>query len=126
MRVTGIEKQETLFLCGMMDSKALRFIRYQSIFSTVRSGDFDGLKQLVEQLNKDDAASLCDVMSLQNDAGETALYIAAEHNLSEIFRYLLKFCDLEVVKIRCKSDMNAFDVAAKRGHLGIPLFSAFS
>ncbi|KAI9091369.1 hypothetical protein K1719_028180 [Acacia pycnantha] len=103
----------------MMDPKALRFIRYKSIFSIVRSGDLDELKQLLEQLNSEDASSFSNVMSLQNDAGETALYIAAEHNLAEIFGFLLQYCDLEIVKIRSKSDMNAFHVAAKRGHLDI-------
>ncbi|KAJ1437873.1 PGG domain [Sesbania bispinosa] len=103
-----------------MESKALRFITHQSIFPTVRSGDLDGLKQLVEQLKQDDDGSpISDVMSLQNDAGETALYIAAEHNLQEVFSFLLKLCDFEVVKIRSKSDMNAFHVAAKRGNLDI-------
>lgn len=99
---------------GMMESKAMKFITHQSIFSMVRSGDLDGLKQLLEQLNKD----LSDVMSLQNDAGETPLYIAAGHNLVQVFSFLLKFCDFEVIKIRSKSDMNPFHVAAKRGHLG--------
>ncbi|XP_061351234.1 ankyrin repeat-containing protein At2g01680 [Gastrolobium bilobum] len=106
-----------------MESKALRFITHQSIFSTVGSGDLDGLKQLLEQVNKDDddngSSSLSDIMSLQNDAGETALYIAAEHNLQHVFSFLLNLCDFEVLKIRSKSDMNAFHVASKRGHLDI-------
>lgn len=108
-----------------MESKALRFITHQSIFSTVRSGDLEGLKRLIEQLNGEDddaSSSISDLMSLQNDAGETALYIAAERNLPQIFSYLLNFCDLEILKIRSKSDMNAFHVAAKRGHLGILSF----
>ncbi|XP_020221782.1 ankyrin repeat-containing protein At2g01680 [Cajanus cajan] len=103
----------------MMESKGLRFIAYQSIFSRVGSGDFDGVKRVVEQVKKEDASLLSDVMSLQNDAGETALYIAAENNLLEIFRFLLSLCDFDVVKIRSKSDMNAFHVAAKRGHRDI-------
>lgn len=119
----------------VMESKALplRFMTHQSIFSMVGSGDLDGLKQLVEKLNKEEddnnnnnktnmngssSPSVSDVMSLQNDNGETALYIAAEHNLRELFTFLLRLCSFEVLKIRSKSDMNAFHVAAKRGHLG--------
>lgn len=102
----------------MMESKGVRFLAYQSIFSSVGSGDFDGVKKLVEKVKNEEESSLSDVMSLQNDAGETALYIAAEHNLQEIFSYLLNLCDFEALKIRSKSDMNAFHVAAKRGHLG--------
>jgi len=69
--------------------------------------------------------SVSDVMSLQNDHGETPLYIAAHNNLKEVFTFLIKLCDFEVLKIRSKSDMNAFHVAAKRGHLGILLIPFF-
>ncbi|XP_014510113.1 ankyrin repeat-containing protein At2g01680 [Vigna radiata var. radiata] len=103
----------------MMESKGVRFLAYQSIFSSVGSGDFDGVKKLVEKVKNEEGSPLSDVMSLQNDAGESALYIAAENNLQEIFSYLLNSCDFEAVKIRSKSDMNAFHVAAKRGHLDI-------
>lgn len=123
-----------------MESKGLRFMTHQSIFTTVGSGDLDGLKKLLEKLNKEEdgdrsngsstsssSMSVSDVMSLQNDHGETPLYIAAHNNLKEVFTFLIKLCDFEVLKIRSKSDMNAFHVAAKRGHLGILLihFSFF-
>ncbi|KAJ1425350.1 PGG domain [Sesbania bispinosa] len=99
-----------------MDSKALCFITHQAIFNAVRCGDLEGLKQ---QLNKGESSSLSELMCMQNDAGETLLYIAAEQGFQEVFSFLLSFCDLEVVKIKSKSDMNAFHVAAKRGHLEI-------
>ncbi|KAK7398871.1 hypothetical protein VNO78_10045 [Psophocarpus tetragonolobus] len=103
----------------MMETKGVRFLAYQSIFSSVGSGNFDGVKKLIEKVKKEEGSSLSDVMSLQNDTGETALYIAAENNLQEIFSFLLSFCDFEIVKIRSKSDMNAFHAAAKRGNLDI-------
>ena len=106
-----------------MDSKAISFTTRQAIFSSVRSGDLDELKKLVEEFNKDeslDESAVCDIMSMHNDAGETALYLAAEHNCQEEFSHWLRFCNFEVVKIRStKSDMNAFQIAAKRGHLDI-------
>ena len=105
-----------------MDSRDLSLITDQYVFSTVQSGDLDGLKHVIHLLKKEgslNGLSVSDLMSLQNDAGETLLYIAAELNLCDVFSFLLKFCDLDVVKIRSKSDMNAFHVAAKRGHLGI-------
>ncbi|KAJ8758530.1 hypothetical protein K2173_000251 [Erythroxylum novogranatense] len=107
----------------MESSKSLRFIIHQSFFSAVRSGDLHSLKQIVEKLTKDETSdgfsSVSDLLALQNDAGETALYIAAESNLESIFSYLIKFCDVEAAKIRAKSDMDPFHVAAKKGHLGI-------
>ncbi|KAI5382801.1 hypothetical protein KIW84_070278 [Lathyrus oleraceus] len=115
-----------------MESKGLRFMTHQSIFTMVGSGDLDGLKKLLEQLKREDddnsnngssssssPMSVSDVMSLQNDHGETPLYIAAERNLKQVFDFLLQLCHFEILKIRSKSDMNAFHVAAKRGHLDI-------
>ncbi|GKV27306.1 hypothetical protein SLEP1_g36492 [Rubroshorea leprosula] len=107
----------------MIESKSLRFITHQSFFPAVRSGDFDSLKQLLDNLTKDDPSdgsfSVSDLMTSQSDAGETALYIAAEKNLQKVFSYLLSFCDIKTVKIRSKADLDTFHVAAKLGHLEI-------
>ncbi|KAG2708322.1 hypothetical protein I3760_05G186200 [Carya illinoinensis] len=105
-----------------MDSKSLRFITHQSFFSSVRSGDLDSIKQLFDKLTggeSSDGFAVSGLLALQNDAGETALYVAADNNMPELFTYLLRFSDLQTLKIRSKSDMDAFHVAAKRGHLGI-------
>ncbi|KAK9276132.1 hypothetical protein L1049_005663 [Liquidambar formosana] len=105
-----------------MDSKSFRFLTHQSLFTAVRSGDLESLKLLLDKLTdaeSPDRASISALMSLQNDAGETVLYVAAENNLQEMFSYLLKYCDLQTAMIRSKSDMDAFHVAAKNGHLGI-------
>ena len=98
---------------------SLRFIAHQAFFTAVRSGDLDSLRQIVG----DQPSDVSDLMSLQTDAGETALYIAADNNLEEIFSYLIKRCDLETVKIRSKSDLDAFHLAAKKGHLGMFSFT---
>uniref|UniRef100_A0A2P2JH77 Ankyrin repeat-containing protein At2g01680 n=1 Tax=Rhizophora mucronata TaxID=61149 RepID=A0A2P2JH77_RHIMU len=109
----------------MESSKSLRFITHQSFFSAVRSSDLESLKQIVEKLARDEqpngSSPVYDLMAMQNDAGQTALYIAAENDLGSVFSYLIKFCDCEVAKIRSKSDMDAFHVAAKKGHLGMIL-----
>ncbi|CAI8605440.1 unnamed protein product [Vicia faba] len=108
-----------------MDSKSLCFITHQKIFNVVRSGDLEGLKEILKHVDKGESSngsvssSISEFMSMQNDAGETLLYIAAEYGVKEVFGFLLSFCDLEILKIRSKSDMNAFHVAAKRGHLDI-------
>lgn len=118
-----------LFCLREMDSKALCFITHQAIFNAVRSGDLEGLKELLQKLNKGESSngssSISELMSMQNDAGETLLFIAAESGFKEVFSFLIGFCDFEVVKIRSKSDLNAFHVAAKCGHLGIFHFIGF-
>lgn len=97
-----------------MDSKSFRFITHQSFFAAVREEDLEALKNIIT----DDGSDPSSFMALQNDAGETALYIAAENNFVEIFNYLISFCDLQTVMIMSKADMNAFHVAAARGRLG--------
>lgn len=97
-----------------MDSKSFRFITHQCFFVSVREQDLEALKKLVE----DDGSDPSSLMALQNDAGETALYIAAENNFLEVFSYLLSFCDLQTATIKSKADMDAFHIAAVRGHLG--------
>lgn len=107
---------------NIMDSHSLRFITHHSFFSALRSGNLDAVKRLLDELTVDDTSdgsALSDLMALQNDAGETALYVAAENNQLDLFRFLLKFSDLQTLMIRSKSDMDAFHVAAKNGHLGI-------
>ncbi|KAM7254963.1 hypothetical protein ACFE04_020204 [Oxalis oulophora] len=105
-----------------MDSKKPNwFITKQSFFTAVRSDDLEQLKQLLSSSsssnNHDDVT---DLVGSTNDAGETPLYVAADNNFVKVFSYLVKFCDLDVVKIKAtKSDMNAFHVAAKKGHLEI-------
>lgn len=109
-----------------MDSlKSFRFITHQSFFSAVRSGDLETLKNIIDNLTKDEAPDgsslVSELMAMQNDTGETALYISAANNFQDIFSCLLKFCDVEIVKIRSRTDMNTFHVAAKKGHLGMIL-----
>ncbi|KAG4401888.1 hypothetical protein GLYMA_02G084900v4 [Glycine max] len=96
------------------NSKAVCFITHQAIFNAVRCGDLEGLK---EQLKNKGEEGVSEVMSMQNDAGETMFYIAAEIGLREVFSFLFGLCDMEVLKIRAKSDLNPFHVAAKGGHL---------
>jgi hypothetical protein len=107
-----------------MDSHSLRFITHHSFFSALRSGNLDSVKRLLDELTGDgpsDGSAVSDLMALQNDAGETALYVAAENNLLDLFRFLLSFADIQTLMIRSKSDMDAFHVASKQGHLGILL-----
>lgn len=108
---------------------SVRFITHQSFFSAVRSGDLTSVKEAVKDDGSDSdhpaaAASISSgLMELQNDNGETALYVAAESNHEEVFSYLLKFCHLQTVLIKSKvSGLDAFHVAAKNGHLGIYIY----
>ncbi|XP_077230398.1 ankyrin repeat family protein [Tasmannia lanceolata] len=104
-----------------MDPRPLRLLSHQTFFSAVRSGDLAAVKSILEgsKEESEDRSSLSSLMSLQNDAGETAIYVAADNNLEEVFSYLIKFCDLEIVEIKSNLGINALQAAAKRGNSGI-------
>lgn len=91
---------------------------HQAFFSAVRSGDVKAVREVVD--SADGSASLA---GAQAEGGETALYIAAEGNMEEVFCYLLPFYTLETATIRSRLDLDAFHVAAKYGHTGN--FAAF-
>ncbi|KAL6505859.1 hypothetical protein OROHE_023238 [Orobanche hederae] len=101
-----------------MDSNSLRFITHQSFFSAVRSDDLRSLKNLIQNEGSDPSSSMVS-LQLQDEEKATALYIAAENNFFGIFMYLISFCDLQTVMLRAKSDMDAFQVAAAKGHIKI-------
>lgn len=101
-----------------MDPKPLRILSHHTLFAVVRSGDLQALRTLLQGESEDRDDGIAPLMALRNDAGETALYVAADNNLEEIFRYLLQFCDLEVADIKTTVGINAFHIAAKHGNLG--------
>ncbi|XP_074564230.1 ankyrin repeat-containing protein At2g01680-like [Curcuma longa] len=86
----------------------------QPFIEAVRSGDVDAVRRVLEGV--EDAAAAASLATAQTEAGETALYIAAESNSVELFRYLLRFYDFDAAVIRSRVDLDAFHVAAKHGH----------
>ncbi|KAG6436873.1 hypothetical protein SASPL_101777 [Salvia splendens] len=57
------------------------------------------------------------VLSKENWAGETALYVAAEYGYHELVRELIQFYDLAAAGIKAKNGFNALHIAAKHGDL---------
>lgn len=86
---------------------------HQAFFSAVRSGDVGAVRAVVDGSDHSDSLA-----GAQAEGGETALYIAAEGNMEELFCYLLPFYTLETARIRSRLDLDAFHVAAKYGHTG--------
>lgn len=101
-----------------MDLRLLSHQTVQTFFSAVRSGDLDGVRRVVEGPDARVEGTVAAMMAAQTENGDTALYIAAENNYEEIFRYLLRLCDFETAALRSRVDLNAFHVAAKQGHAG--------
>lgn len=90
-----------------------------AFFAAVRSGDIDAVRRVVEVTSEGGREAVAALMSAQTEAGETALYIAAEQNMEAMVGYLVNLYSFESAKLRSRLDMDAFQVAAKQGHVGI-------
>ncbi|KAM0952784.1 putative ankyrin repeat-containing domain, PGG domain, ankyrin repeat-containing domain superfamily [Dioscorea sansibarensis] len=88
----------------------------QALFTAVRAGDIEEVRRIVDGADGGGGTAL---MAAQTEAGETALYIAAENNYVELVSYLVGFCDVEMAKMRSRLDLDALQVAAKHGHAGV-------
>nr|CAD1826749.1 unnamed protein product [Ananas comosus var. bracteatus] len=99
----------------------LRFRSYQEFFAAVRSGDAGEVRRLVEGADGegDGAGAGAALLAAQTEAGETALYIAAEGDMAELVRFFLPIYDYAAATVRSRLDLDAFHVAAKQGHSGI-------
>ncbi|KAJ6832882.1 ankyrin repeat-containing protein [Iris pallida] len=87
----------------------------QELFSAVRTGDADSVRRIVAG----DEAAAAAIVAARTEAGDTALYLAAESNSEEVFGVLVRLCDLGAAAARSGKDMDALHVAAKQGHVGI-------
>lgn len=103
-------------------------LRNQEYFSAARAGDLDSIKRLVEGVVQPGVGTdggsekidrgLSSLVTLQNEAKQTGLYIAAENNYEEMFRYLLKRCDYQTAVLPSNLGITAFHVAATKGNTG--------
>lgn len=89
---------------------------HRSFFDAVRSGDVATVLGIVDGAGGEEAVAA--LIKATTEKGETALYLAAEGNYEELFKFIVGFCDLETAKIRSGKDMDAIHVAAKQGHVG--------
>ncbi|XP_060179159.1 ankyrin repeat-containing protein At5g02620-like [Lycium barbarum] len=84
-----------------------------------RSGNLGKVKELVGKFDGNSNQGIKDLLSLQNQQGETALYIAAENGHTLIVAEMLKHLDLKVASLVANNGYDAFQVAAKQGHLEV-------
>lgn len=69
---------------------------------------------------------LADLLSKENSAGETALYIAAEYGYFEVIREMIKHYDLMTAGIKAKNGFDALHIATKQGDLAMFLDTLYS
>ncbi|KAA8532176.1 hypothetical protein F0562_006682 [Nyssa sinensis] len=79
-----------------------------------RAGNLIKVKEIFQ---KWDSNGVKDLLSKQNQDGETALYVVAEKGHAPIVGEFLKHSDLQTASIAAKNGYDPFHIAAKQGHL---------
>ncbi|XP_004244774.1 ankyrin repeat-containing protein At5g02620 [Solanum lycopersicum] len=82
-----------------------------------RAGNLGKVKEIIQKF--DNSKGIKELLSLQNQQGETALYIAAENGHTLVVVEILKHLDLQVASLVANNGYDAFQVAAKQGHLEV-------
>lgn len=85
------------------------------LHSLARAGNLEVALEIITNTGDDE---LKELLSKQNQSGETALYVAAEYGYVHFVKETVKYYDLAYAGIRAKNGFDAFHIAAKQGDLG--------
>jgi ankyrin repeat protein len=107
-------KKMTKQLTGKRDDTPLH--------TSARGGN---LAAVTEVFSSTGDAELKELLEKQNQAGETALYVAAEYGYVDLVREMIKYYDLADASIKARNGFDAFHIAAKQGDLGMYSFKEF-
>lgn len=102
------QKRMTKQLTGKRDDTALH--------SAARAGNIVAIKEIIDGTREED---LTELLSKQNSAGETTLYVAAENGYFELVREMIEFYDLAAAGIKARNGFDALHIAAKQGDLEV-------
>ncbi|XP_052172748.1 ankyrin repeat-containing protein At5g02620 [Diospyros lotus] len=81
-----------------------------------RPGNLSKVRDIIQRF---DASGVKELLSKQNQDGETALYVAAENGHAHVVVEILKHSDLQTASIQAKNGLEPLHIAAKNGHLEI-------
>ncbi|KAG5253123.1 hypothetical protein OIU77_017633 [Salix suchowensis] len=104
------QKKMTKQLTGKRDDTPLHAV--------ARDGNLELVMEMIAD-NLGEAAELALLFSKQNQAGETALYVASERGHVDIVKELIKYYDSGLASLRARNGYDAFHIAAKQGDLEI-------
>ncbi|CAA0811475.1 Ankyrin repeat family protein [Striga hermonthica] len=106
---TTPRKKMTKQLTGKRDDTPLH--------SAARAGNIVAIREIINDAG--DEAELMEILSRENSAGETALYVAAEYGYFEVVREMIKYYDLSAAGIKARNGFDALHIAAKQGDLEV-------
>ncbi|CAM8961513.1 unnamed protein product [Rhodiola kirilowii] len=101
-------KKMTKQLTGKRDDTPLH--------SAARSGN---LAVVTEILTSTEESELQELLSRQNQSGETPLYVAAEYGYILVVQEMIKYYDIVAAGIKARNGFDAFHIAAKQGDLDV-------
>lgn len=88
-----------------------------SLHAAARAGNIKAIKEIINGSKSEE--ELAELLSQQNSAGETALYVAAEYGYPEVVKELIMFYDIVASGIKAKNGFDALHIAAKQGDLDV-------
>jgi ankyrin repeat protein len=91
-----------------------------SLHHVVRAGNLEAVREILSGASDD--VALKELLSAQNQSGETGLYVAAECGCIELVREMLQYHDANVASIKAKNGYDALLISAKQGDIGLFLF----
>lgn len=86
------------------------------LHSAARSGNLATFK---EALSGKCPEELAELLSKQNNAGETPLYVAAEYGYVDVVAEIIKYHDVAIASMRAKNGYDALHIAARQGDVGM-------
>ncbi|GLT77879.1 hypothetical protein SLA2020_494340 [Shorea laevis] len=86
------------------------------LHSAVRAGN---LETVLEIITGSEDAELKDLLSKQNQSGETALYVASECGYADLVKQMIKFHDVDLAGIKARNGYDAFHIASKQGDMAV-------
>ncbi|KFK24719.1 hypothetical protein AALP_AA8G015800 [Arabis alpina] len=88
------------------------------LITAVREDQTELVLEMIQE-HEDDTTKLKDLLSEQNQSGETALYVAAESGHTDMVKILMKHSDSVLASTKAKNGFDAFHIAAKNGNLKV-------
>lgn len=104
-------KKMTKQLTGKRDDTRLH--------SACRAGNIGVMREIFSDSSEEE---LTEILSAQNSAGETPLYVAVEYGYVEFVKEMINYYDLVAAGIKARNGFDALHIAAKQGDLGMSQF----
>nr|CAB3501208.1 unnamed protein product [Digitaria exilis] len=107
-RAATRRKKMTKQLTGKRDDTAMH--------AAARAGQLDSMREMLSGKGADELAAL---LSKQNQAGETPLFVAAEYGYVALVAEMVTYHDVATASIKARSGYDALHIAAKQGDVDV-------